>query len=771
MESIIRLVIGPYAIDLTDIDAHFVLSGSLDLSVAGQIRMLLLVKGSDAAAMRANWTRLEAALALIPRSGAAEGDAWPRLELGLAGAAPVAFALTSGSATPQRLLSGGAKQETLLTLACLPYALGVPTPLVAEPVVLSNDDPSVVIAVPDCRDALLRLTATDVSSSGAVNRMQWAVRHGPEGSLGDWTPWVDAVAQAGATLAAGVVSRTTSSLTPVGLARAVQPNSALYQGPMDVYALVGATATALAAPTDLVVTPTLPTGQVSHRYTPTATPNVRVAQHRGTGATITASFGSPVAAGATLIAIASISSSAGIPSQSLANFELITALQPIPGSEWRVIMWRRENIPAGISGVSYTHGATVSFPNACVLTVVAVEGVAPAAIVQLQPQSVNNSTWTLDTQTRHANELSLVIGVRGTGDAGDHASLWSGGYTEALDANNAIVGFRIHPADGETPKATLVEAAPTTWYGLMTVLLPAGTASEVTLYDEPLPGALPPGSYTVSVQGRDRANRRGPALSHAPVALTADVDGHRLDLSWTPPAGGVASTLITIDAGALGIYQDEVEGTATSYRLASLEAVARLPAATLSAEPAPGPLVMLRSGTASGVLTAPPGARIVELDPDGALRAMCLARHAELPPAPELADGTRPPWALEVDIASGNGLPASVALHDLWLAPADAAQPIVQAADLNVAVPRRWVLEAHHSGRGITAHIRSTGAGYPPAEDARGSGQLLVGSGAVALSVLLVSAGGVVTGNEAISVTGEIVPRYAWQQVQEALDG
>jgi hypothetical protein len=611
---------------------------------------------------------------------------------------PVYFDVIGGSLTPLHINPGSHSGECQMTLQVLPYARGETVTDTVTGTLTNGSAQFLRSEIIGDHPALVNLTITDTSPTGAINRIRVALRS-EQGidALGDYDPWVDTAAlspgaaQADATCFGGTYIHATSDLTTwANLSRSVMPAGVLNRGRRDVWARVYDAATAMAAQTS-------PTA-VAQRQTAVR----RQGASDGAGP-ITVSWGSTTLSGSTLVGIVGGANTAGTPMSAggtPGGYSLVSALD--------------SNIDKnGVATAQDAFGAAYVAQNAA-----AMSGSVALSVTGETLGMEFASIMELTNVTGMIGEMGAVAGIKATdiptfsppsvpcilvayAVGSDALPTIGGGFSAVASAGFLAVAMKRVTTPGEFRLS--VSTA-----GSGAVLCNVMAFGEIEVPD---PYSLDAGAYSFRAQAVDPNGVLSNASGTFSVTLTQDQEAALL--GWTAPTGTVSYYKITYSLDGV-FYYFNTPTNATSYLLTNTDghpSASGFPATTgAAATPA---RMRVRMGTL-GTVTAD----LIDLDEvvltgDGTWKFVKLASAKDLPPVGMHLNGSRPEWVIETQVRSANGLSVTVRIDALWIIPHDEWQATLEVADpaFNLTTPRRWVVETDRSGRSMSGWLENIGSG------------------------------------------------------------
>ncbi len=263
-------------------------------------------------------------------------------------------------------------------------------------------------------------------------------------------------------------------------------------------------------------------------------------------------------------------------------------------------------------------------------------------------------------------------------------------------------------------------------------------------------------SVTARVRALDAANHAGNAT--ASVTDTGLLTSGKLAYSWGSVSNAVAYELF-LSVGAR-VYRTVT--TDTAYNLVTfdgLDQVSALPAT--SGALAPAPFIRAQVMTANDHVKS--SIEEVATDGSGAWRLVRVFSDQPLPPTDALLSGEWPNGAVEVQGRSANGASATVRIGGLWIVASREAQVEATIHNLAHATKRRYVLEAHRSGRGVIGWLENISTGVESGR-AISTGTLTAQPGNSIGSIALEQAAGLsdlVNAGVVLNVT--VYPRWNWE--------
>jgi hypothetical protein len=611
---------------------------------------------------------------------------------------PVYFDVTGGSLTPLHINPGSHSGECQMTLQVLPYARGE---TVTDTVTGTLTNGSAQFLRPQIigdHPALVKMTITDTSPTGAINRIRVALRSERDiSALGDYDPWVDAAAlspgasQADATCFGGTyIHETISSTAWSNLSRSVMPAGVLNRGRRDVWARILDTATAMSAPS--IGGPTAQRAVASRR------------QGAADGAgPLTPTWPSATLTGSTLVAILGAANAAGSAMDvgaTPAGYSLMSALNSDVDRN-------------GVAAATDAFGAAYIAENAASVTGV----VSLSATGESLGQEAAGIMELINT-TGMIGEMGAVAGFRPTDIplfTPPEAPCLLVAYAVCATATPVIGGGFTTIMSSTFLTIAVKRVTNTSPFRLAVTVSGSGAClCNVMAFGEtevPDSYALDAGAYTFRVQAVDPNGVLSNASGSASITVTQDQEA--LLLGWSAPLGTVAYYKVTYSLDGK-FYYFYTPTNATTYLLTSTEghpSASGLPATTgAAATPA---RMRVRMGTL-GTVTAD----LIDLDEvvltgDGTWKFVKLASAKDLPPVGMHLNGSRPEWVIETQVRSANGLAVTVRIDALWIIPHDEWQATFEIADpaLSLSTPRRWVVETDRSGRSMTGWLENTGSG------------------------------------------------------------
>jgi hypothetical protein len=692
---------------------------------------------------------------------------------------PVYFDVIGGELTPVRINPLSKSAECTMLLNVLPYPRGE-TVTDAVTGTLTNGSaqflrPNVLGDYP----ALVKLSLTDTSTSGVINRIRLALRSERGiSALEDFDPWVDAVAlspgaaTADATAFGGTyIHDTTADTSWSNLARLVMPSGSLNRGRRDLWARIWDTATAMAQPTLGSATVTAPsavttTTQNYARITPGASGN-----GRGVSAItdqVTANWSGTTTAGSLLLAIGYLQVVSGTPVAPTGGgtWKLLTTITLISeaGNEMYLYVYYQRNATAQSGTVTWGWGG--ADPSALNPMSLRLQELKDADLIF----DLSSATDTANTSepvgiqpddTSFTNEMILSLFTVPGANTTDPTDFWYGGYEPLFGGNSFVGGYTIIDNAGTTPSIPKVrlDATYNASLNLNLHIKPVRTESSLVEYQDPTPGEVLAGAYAFRVQAADALG----VLSDASASINATptLDRSAITLSWTAPVGSIAYYKITYSFAGRCYYLYTIDAS-TTYTFTTTEGhpeTTGLPATT-GAVGSPARL-KVRLGTTGSLSTALSDANEVGLTGAGAWRMVKIAGAKDLPPVGQHLNGSQPEWAIELQARSVNGLDVVVRVDALWLAPHDEWQATLEYPTLDLATKRRWVVESDLTGRSMTGWLENTGTG---AESGRvvSAGSFLLEPGDNIIALLLEQADELASLSASCTVVLSYTPRYDW---------